>query len=136
MEGRVARDPTLADGRAGNGDVTQGETARRHFARAEDNGAPIVTKAITADPGPLGLAAFALTTFVLSFFNSGLMGESGLPIVLGLALAYGGAPAPPPRPGGVPPRQTVRGAGVPPLSGLLAFVLGLSRGFSQGHPHP
>jgi succinate-acetate transporter protein len=90
MEGRVARDPTLADGRAAEGDITQGETGRRRFGRAEDNGAPIVTKPITADPGPLGLAAFALTTFVLSFFNSGLMGESGLPIVLGLALAYGG----------------------------------------------
>ncbi|MGZ4453679.1 MAG: GPR1/FUN34/YaaH family transporter, partial [Nocardioides sp.] len=25
-----------------------------------------------ADPGPLGLAAFALTTFVLSFTNTGL----------------------------------------------------------------
>jgi succinate-acetate transporter protein len=43
-----------------------------------------------ADPGPLGLAAFALTTFVLSMFNSGLMGEKGEPIVFGLAFAYGG----------------------------------------------
>ena len=44
-----------------------------------------------ADPGPLGLAAFALTTFVLSMFNSGLMSETkGVVVVLGLALAYGG----------------------------------------------
>ncbi len=43
-----------------------------------------------ADPGPLGLAAFALTTFVLSFFNAGLVGEGAEPVVLGLALAYGG----------------------------------------------
>jgi succinate-acetate transporter protein len=43
-----------------------------------------------ADPGPLGLAAFALTTFVLSMFNSGLMSEKGEPIVFGLAFAYGG----------------------------------------------
>jgi succinate-acetate transporter protein len=43
-----------------------------------------------ADPGPLGLAAFALTTFVLSMFNSGLMGQAGEPIVFGLAFAYGG----------------------------------------------
>ena len=42
------------------------------------------------DPAPLGLAAFALTTFVLSVFNAGLMGEKGEPIVFGLALAYGG----------------------------------------------
>jgi uncharacterized protein len=43
-----------------------------------------------ANPAPLGLAAFALTTFVLSMFNAGLLGASGEPIVLGLALAYGG----------------------------------------------
>ncbi len=43
-----------------------------------------------ADPGPLGLAAFALTTFVLSMFNAGLVSDKGEPIVLGLALAYGG----------------------------------------------
>ena len=43
-----------------------------------------------ADPAPLGLAAFALTTFVLSFFNAGLLSEGGEPIVFGLALAYGG----------------------------------------------
>jgi uncharacterized protein len=43
-----------------------------------------------ADPGPLGLAAFALTTFVLSMFNSGLMSDKGEPIVFGLAFAYGG----------------------------------------------
>jgi succinate-acetate transporter protein len=43
-----------------------------------------------ADPGPLGLAAFALTTFVLSMFNAGLVSSAGEPVVLGLALAYGG----------------------------------------------
>src|SRR5437763_6994334 len=43
-----------------------------------------------ADPGPLGLAAFALTTFVLSMFNAKLMGAGGEPIVYGLALTYGG----------------------------------------------
>jgi len=41
-----------------------------------------------ADPGPLGLAAFALTTFVLSFMNTGLFKAE--PVVFGLALAYGG----------------------------------------------
>ena len=43
-----------------------------------------------ADPGPLGLAGFAMTTFVLSMFNSNLVDAKGLPVVLGLALAYGG----------------------------------------------
>jgi succinate-acetate transporter protein len=43
-----------------------------------------------ADPGPLGLAAFALTTFVLSAVNAGWVHKGTEPIVLGLALAYGG----------------------------------------------
>ena len=42
-----------------------------------------------ADPGALGLGAFALTTFVLSFANAGwVLGAGGA--VLGLALFYGG----------------------------------------------
>ena len=43
-----------------------------------------------ADPGPLGLAAFAMTTFVLSMYNANLVSSVGQPVVLGLALAYGG----------------------------------------------
>jgi succinate-acetate transporter protein len=52
--------------------------------------APPATLAPIANPAPLGLAAFALTTFVLSMFNAGLVGSGGEPIVYGLALAYGG----------------------------------------------
>ena len=44
----------------------------------------------TADPGALGLAAFALTTFVLSFVNAGLLPVTVEPVVFGLALFYGG----------------------------------------------
>jgi len=43
-----------------------------------------------ADPGPLGLAAFALTTFVLSAVNAGWVSKGVEPVVLGVALAYGG----------------------------------------------
>lgn len=43
-----------------------------------------------ADPAPLGLAGFAMTTFVLSMFNSNFVSSAGEPVVLGLALAYGG----------------------------------------------
>ncbi len=43
-----------------------------------------------ADPGPLGLAAFAGTTFVLSLLNANLVSARGIGAVLGLALAYGG----------------------------------------------
>ena len=42
-----------------------------------------------ADPAGLGLAAFALTTFVLSFANANLVPGGGV-AVLGLALFYGG----------------------------------------------
>src|SRR5919199_5489727 len=45
---------------------------------------------VIANPAPLGLAGFALTTFVLSLFNAGVLDEAGEPVVLGLALAYGG----------------------------------------------
>src|ERR1700728_3998114 len=41
-----------------------------------------------ADPAPLGLAAFALTTFLLSAFNAGW--TKGTFAFLGFALAYGG----------------------------------------------
>src|SRR6202020_2055423 len=57
-------------------DPTQGETARGGWS--------------PADPGPLGLGAFAMTTFVLSMFNSNLVDSKGLPVVFGLALVYGG----------------------------------------------
>ena len=43
-----------------------------------------------ADPAPLGLAAFALTTFVLSAVNAGWLPAAVEPVVFGLALAYGG----------------------------------------------
>jgi succinate-acetate transporter protein len=44
-----------------------------------------------ADPAPLGLAAFAGTTFVLSLFNAGLVGNAALvAVVLPIALLYGG----------------------------------------------
>jgi succinate-acetate transporter protein len=43
-----------------------------------------------ADPGPLGLACFALTTFVLCVFNSGLLEVEMKKVVLPLALIYGG----------------------------------------------
>src|SRR6478609_988714 len=43
-----------------------------------------------ADPGPLGLAGFAGTTFFLSAVNTNMLGSSVQTIVLGLALFYGG----------------------------------------------
>src|SRR5882757_1492410 len=62
--------------------------AGQEQAMTDTTQAPPRTSGI-ADPGPLGLGAFALTTFVLSVFNAGLIG-TGEGVVLGLALAYGG----------------------------------------------
>lgn len=61
-------------------------------ARERPAQAPAATEgpAAIADPGPLGLAAFALTTFVLSSINAGLLEAGTKSIVIGLALFYGG----------------------------------------------
>jgi succinate-acetate transporter protein len=72
---------TRGPGGDGQADPTAGTTARHDVN--------FIPTAI-ADPGPLGLAAFALTTFVLSMFNSGLVSDKGEPIVFALALTYGG----------------------------------------------
>jgi succinate-acetate transporter protein len=46
---------------------------------------------VLADPAPLGLAAFGMTTFMLSVFNADLLPASLTGSVLALALMYGGA---------------------------------------------
>jgi succinate-acetate transporter protein len=51
---------------------------------------PVSFGAGLADPGPLGLAGFAGTTFFLSVVNTNMLGASVQTIVLGLALFYGG----------------------------------------------
>ncbi|HEV2376716.1 MAG TPA: acetate uptake transporter [Streptosporangiaceae bacterium] len=51
-------------------------------------GRAVVTPA--ADPAPLGLAAFALTTFLLSAKNAGWMNSATGDAWLGYAFAYGG----------------------------------------------
>jgi uncharacterized protein len=43
-----------------------------------------------ADPGPLGLAGFAMTTFVLSVSNTNMLSSKYEATVFGLALFYGG----------------------------------------------
>jgi succinate-acetate transporter protein len=43
-----------------------------------------------ANPAPLGLAGFALTTWMLSMVNAGWFGGEAVPMVLALAFAFGG----------------------------------------------
>jgi uncharacterized protein len=56
------------------------------------NEAPTTSTPVTvADPAPLGLAGFAMTTLLLSFGNADIVKESGaITLVLGLAAFYGG----------------------------------------------
>jgi succinate-acetate transporter protein len=65
-------------------------TAR--FAREPVRGekAELGPARFVADPAALGLAAFALSTMVLSIINVGVLPDSDLPVAHGLALAYGG----------------------------------------------
>jgi len=52
--------------------------------------APSLPQPQIGDPGPLGLAAFAMTTFVLSVFNTNMISDTVGAAVLPLALFYGG----------------------------------------------
>ena len=56
---------------------------------AQPAAAPAVVSPI-ADPAPLGLAAFALTTFLLSAANAGWMTKATGDAWVGYAIAYGG----------------------------------------------
>ncbi|KYC49932.1 MAG: cation symporter [Candidatus Methanofastidiosum methylothiophilum] len=44
-----------------------------------------------ANPGPLGLAAFGLTTLILNFVNAGIVPAESLGMVLPMGIFYGGA---------------------------------------------
>jgi len=51
---------------------------------------PPLAAAVMADPAPLGLAGFGMTTFMLSVFNAALLPATLASSVLALALFYGG----------------------------------------------
>ena len=61
------------------------------------SGAPTTSSSVStsgswtpANPAPLGLAGFGLTTLVLSVINANLVGAGATPVVLGMAFAFGG----------------------------------------------
>jgi succinate-acetate transporter protein len=51
---------------------------------------PEESKSAFANPAPLGLIAFGLTTVILSLINAGVLPKGGEPVVLPLAFAFGG----------------------------------------------
>jgi succinate-acetate transporter protein len=57
---------------------------------AQVSPSPTTSLAKFANPGPLGLAGFGLTTCVLSAINAGLLPHEAVPVVVPLAFAYGG----------------------------------------------
>lgn len=74
----------------GNTKVYKDEMIRAFGGLAQPGlSAPPVHK--FANPAPLGLSAFALTTFVLSMYNARAMGIHVPNVVAGLAFFYGGA---------------------------------------------
>jgi hypothetical protein len=48
------------------------------------------SKSAFANPAPLGLIGFGLTTVILSLINAGVLPKGGEPVVLPLAFAFGG----------------------------------------------
>jgi uncharacterized protein len=62
------------------------------LASGRQAGASTLTGWVPANPAPLGLFGFGLTTLVLSFVNANIVGggPATFPIVLGMALAFGG----------------------------------------------
>ncbi|HVC42955.1 MAG: acetate uptake transporter [Candidatus Dormibacteria bacterium] len=52
--------------------------------------APSMAAAVIANPAPLGLVAFGLTTLLLSFINAGVIPGTSVPVVLATAIPFGG----------------------------------------------
>src|ERR1700693_821666 len=59
-------------------------------ATASGGPAPAVAVSPIANPAPLGLVAFGLTTLLLSFINAGIIPADSLPVVLATAIPFGG----------------------------------------------
>ncbi|NWJ46212.1 MAG: acetate uptake transporter [Chloroflexi bacterium] len=58
--------------------------------KPQTQSSPIVIESPIADPGPLGLAAFAVTTFILSLNNAKITAPELAQLFVPLALFYGG----------------------------------------------
>src|SRR5260370_1587026 len=81
-----------------------------------------------ANPAPLGLSAFALTTFVLSSFNAGFFPTKGAGIFIGLALFYGGLVQ---LVAGIQEFSTGNVFCATPFSSYFAFLLSIVSAFFQ-----
>jgi len=65
------------------------EALKREIEALKSKGAVTVTEAI-ANPAPLGLAGFGITTLLLNVVNAGIINKSDIGMVLPMGLFYGG----------------------------------------------
>ena len=71
-------------------DVPQSAPTSSGNGAVKERQVPVPVAPKFANAGPLGLAAFALTTFLLSMVNANFVNKGVEPIVFGTALAFGG----------------------------------------------
>ncbi|MGC1723234.1 MAG: acetate uptake transporter, partial [Isosphaeraceae bacterium] len=74
--------------------IVQPKIGAKLMAQLVKTEPPVTISPVTlGDPGPLGLAGFALTTFVLSALNAEIIvpnASQNHAVVIGLAIFYGG----------------------------------------------
>ena len=89
-----AEDTARAAARFGYGPMAHVNTAEANLRPFGGEFQPGLYKSVEqrkfANPAPLGLCAFALTTFLLSLINMGTRGITANNIVVSLAFGYGG----------------------------------------------
>lgn len=90
----TAEDVAKAAARFGYGPLAHVNTAEAHLPPFGGEFQPGLYKSVAnrkfANPAPLGLSSFALTTFVLSCINMGARDITEPNIVVGIAFGYGG----------------------------------------------
>jgi uncharacterized protein len=68
--------------------MTTSDTVGQQPAPAQQTPAP--ARPVMANPGPWAVTAFATTSFMLGMFQTGLLNNAGLPIVLPATFFFGG----------------------------------------------
>lgn len=80
----------MATAQPGGQPIGQPGRAGQTEALEREGGARVPQAPGVADPAPLGLAGFAMTTVLLGLINAGLISDKSLGGVIVLAIAYGG----------------------------------------------
>lgn len=85
------REVAEAAARYGYGPLANGNNNISAFGKGfQPSSEPVAPRQTIANPGPLGLSAFALTTMVLSLINMQARGITAPHFVVASAFAYGG----------------------------------------------